>query len=182
MNRDDPVAETQPALAAADHSLGDPHATVTLLEYGDYECPFCIRAEPPTQRLIEASGTRLRFVFRHLPLTELHPHAELAAEATEAAAAQGRFWEMHRLLFAQTHPLDLPALTGHAASIGLDTIRFGAEMADRIYTQRIQEHRRAAALGGVKTTPTFILNGKVIDVSSGFDTLERAVAAKLSGR
>lgn len=182
MNRDDPVAAAEPALAAADHSLGDPHATVTLLEYGDYECPFCIRAEPPTQRLIEASGARLRFVFRHLPLSELHPHAELAAEATEAAAAQGRFWEMHRLLFTQAHHLDLPALTGHAASIGLDTIRFSAEMADRIYTQRVQEHRRAAAQGGVKTTPTFILNGKVIDVSSGFDTLERAVAAKLGGR
>lgn len=169
-------------LAAADHMLGDPHAALTLLEYGDFECPSCIRAEPLVQRLTEAGGSNLRFVYRHLPLMEKVAHAELAAEAAEAAAAQGRFWPMHHLLFTTTHPLDLPTLTACAASIGLDMIRFNAEMADRIYTQRVQEHRQAAAHSQVRTTPSFFLNGKRIDVSAGLDTLERVVTAALRVR
>jgi protein-disulfide isomerase len=180
-----PAASTvdpEAGLAAADYMLGDPHATVTLIEYGDYECPFCVRAEPRTQRLIEASGTPLRFVFRHFPLVEMHAHAELAAEAAEAAAAQGQFWAMHHKLFAQTHDLSLPGLTACAESIGLEMNRFKGEMADRIYTQRVQEHRRAAVQTGVRTTPTYILNGKVIDVSAGFDRLDQAVHAALADR
>lgn len=176
------TAGRESALAAADHILGDAHTTLTLLEYGDYECPFCVRAEPLTRQLIGAIGPRLRFVFRHFPLVELHSHAELAAEAAEAAAAQGQFWAMHHLLYRQPQHLALPALVGFAESIGLDMNRFNAEMADRIYTQRVQEHRRAAAQSGVRTTPTYFLNGKVVDVSSGFDRLEQAVDALLKGR
>jgi protein-disulfide isomerase len=178
------AADAQPeaALAAADHAQGDEDASVVLLEYGDYECPHCIAAEPLVQGLIAASGPRLRFVFRHLPLLELHPRAELAAEAAEAAAAQGRFWAMHHLMLAQPHHLDLPTLTGHAASIGLDMSRFNAEMADRIYTQRVQEHRQAAEQSDVRTTPTYLLNGRKIDVSSGFAVLAQAVQAALKGR
>jgi len=108
---------------------------------------------------------------------ELHPHAELAAEAAEAAAAQGKFWEMHHLLFSAPHHLALPDLTKHAQAISLDMTRFHAEMADHIYTQRVQEHRRAAELSDVRTTPTFILNGKLIDISPGFDKLEEAFHA-----
>ena len=182
MTRAEAMASHEVALAAADHILGDVNATVTLLEYGDYECPFCVRAEPPTQALIETSGPRLRFVFRHFPLVELHAHAELAAEAAEAAAAQGRFWAMHHLLFTQPHHLALPALTACAESIGLDMNRFNAEMADRIYTQRVHEHRQAAEADGVQTTPSYLLNGKVIDVSRGFGPLEQAVAAALKSR
>jgi protein-disulfide isomerase len=169
-------------LAAADHMLGDASAGVTLIEYGDYECPYCVQAEPPTQRLIATSGTRLRFVFRHSPLVEIHAHAELAAEAAEAAAAQGRFWPMHHKLFTQSHDLSLPALTACAESIGLEMNRFKGEMADRIYTQRVQEHRRAALQSGVRTTPTFFLNGELVDVSAGFDALAQAVHAALTGR
>lgn len=170
------------ALAAADHRLGDALSTLTLVEYGDYACPHCVRAEPPTQRLIATSGSRLCFVFRHFPLLELHPQAELAAEAAEAAAAQGQFWAMHRKLFTQTHDLSLHGLSACAESLGLDMNRFNGEMADRIYTQRVQEHRRAAAQSGVQTTPTYFLNGKVIDVSAGFDRLDQAVHAALTGR
>jgi protein-disulfide isomerase len=176
---------TQPpeaALAAADHVLGDAHAKLTLLEYGDYECPACIQAEPLTRHLVESLGNRLRFVFRHFPLVEVHPHAELAAEAAEAAAAQGRFWPMHHLLFTQTHHLALPALTGYAQAIGLDMVRFSAEMADRIYTQRVQEHRRAGQESGLRATPAFFLKGQAVDVSFGFEKLEEAVHAALQGR
>ena len=100
-----PQSETQVALSAADHTQGNASAALTLLEYGDYECPACIQAEPLTRHLVEAFGRRLRFVFRHYPLVEVHPHAALAAEAAEAAAAQGQFWAMHHLLFTQAHHL-----------------------------------------------------------------------------
>lgn len=169
------VQDHEAGLTAADHMLGLEDAPFTLLEYGGYECPACAQAEPMTRHLVEAFGPQLCFVFRHLPLLELHPHAELAAEAAEAAAAQGKFWEMHRLLFSAPHHLTLPDLTKHAETIGLDMTRFHAEMADHIYTQRVQEHRRAAELSDVHTTPTFILNGKLVDISTGFDKLEAAL-------
>jgi protein-disulfide isomerase len=182
MSHPEPQAQPEAALAAADHSQGDRHAPLTLLEYGDYECPACIQAEPLTRHLVDTFGKRLCFVFRHFPLVEVHPHAELAAEAAEAAAAQGQFWPMHHRLFSQTHHLALPALTAYAASIGLDMVRFEAEMADRIYTQRVQEHRRAGERNGVRATPAFFLNGVLVDVSFGFERLEAAVQAALKAR
>jgi protein-disulfide isomerase len=124
---------------------------------------------------------RLRFVFRHFPWVELHPNAELAAEAAEAAAAQGQFWPMHDLLFAQAHHLGLPALAGYAQELGLDMTRFDAEMKDRVYTQRVQEHRRAGERSGLRATPAFFLDGVAIDAASGFEALEGAVHAALMG-
>ena len=171
------------ALTGADHSEGDADAPLTLVEYGDYECPACIQAEPATQHLMQTFGEKMQFIFRHYPLVEVHPHAELAAEAAEAAAAQGRFWAMHHLLFSSSvlhaNHLKLPALTGYAQAIGLDMHRFNGEMADRIYTQRVQEHRRAAEHSGIRTTPAFFLNGNVVDVSFGIEHLETAVQAAL---
>ena len=179
MKKENNVATPDTALAAADHALGDTHAGLTLLEYGDYECPACIQAEPLTQHLVEAFGKRLCFVFRHFPQLEVHPHAELAAEAAEAAAAQGRFWPMHHLLFRQPHQLTMASLATHAQSIGLDMNRYNAEMADRIYTQRVQEHRRAGERSGVRATPAFYLNGTLVDVSFGFEKLEEAIHTAL---
>jgi len=173
------VAVPDAALAAADHTLGDTHADLTLLEYADYECTACVQAEPLTQHLVEAFGKDLCFVFRHFPLMELHAQAELAAEAAEAAAAQGQFWAMHHLLFSQPHHLALAQMATHAQSIGLDMNRFNAEMADRIYTQRVQEHRRAGERSGVRATPAFFLNGTPVDVSFGFDKLEQAIHVAL---
>jgi len=170
------------ALIGADHSQGDPKAELTLLEYGDYECAACIQAEPLTRHLVATFGKRMRFVFRHFPQSEVHPHAELAAEASEAAAAQGKFWPMHHLLFTQPRHLDATALARDAESTGLDMIRFRAEMADRIYTQRVQEHRRAGETSGVRATPAFFLNGAAVDVSFGFERLEAAIHAALDGR
>jgi len=173
-----PVVGFHPTgLTAADHAIGDEDAPFTLLEYGDYECPASAEAETKVRHLVKTFGPQLRFVFRHLPHLESHPHAELAAEAAEAAAAQGKFWEMHRLLFGAPNHLSLANLTKHAQSIGLDMTRFHAEMNDRIYTQRVQEHRRAAKLSNLRTTPAFILNDKLIDTSSGLEKLEAAVHA-----
>jgi len=177
-NTSDPRAH-EVALSAAEHMLGDAEAKLTLVEYGDYECPACSQAAPLTQHLVESFGKRLRFIYRHFPLMETHPHAELAAEAAEAAAAQGEFWAMHQLLYSQPQQLDLPALTAHAQSIGLDMNRFNGEMADRIYTQRIQEHRRAGERSGVHATPSFFLNGKTVDVSMSFEKLNAAIHAAL---
>ena len=182
MSHSAPADPPEAALAAADHVLGDVHASVVLLEYGDYACPSCLAAEPRIRHLIDTSGERLCLVFRHFPLMALHPQAELAAEAAEAAAAQGQFWPMHRMLFAQAHHLMLPSLAFCAASIGLDMIRFNGEMADRIYTQRVHEHRRAGERSGVRTTPTFLLNGRLIDTPVGFEALAEAVQAALKGR
>jgi len=176
-----PLAKvTEPALSAAEHLLGNADAPTTLLEYGDYECPPCAQADPVTRHLVEIFGSQLRFAFRHFPLVEIHPHAELAAEAAEAAAAQGKFWEMHYLLFSAPHHLKLADLTKHAEKIGLDMTRFKAEMRDRIYTQRIQEHRRAGERSGVRASPTFLLNGTLLDVSFGLENLEEAVGSAIN--
>jgi protein-disulfide isomerase len=168
------------ALKAAEHVLGNPEAKLTLLEYGDYECPACIQAEPLVRHLVDAHPGGLCLIFRHFPLTEIHPNAEWAAEASEAAAAQDRFWPMHHLLFSQAHHLSPAALTGYAQSLGLDMNRFNAEMADRIYTQRVQEHRRAGEQSGLRATPAFFLNDQAVDVSFGFEKLEAAVQAALN--
>lgn len=175
------VETADAALAGADHVLGNPQASLTLLEYGDYECPACIQAEPFARHFVDCFGSRLRFVFRHFPLVEVHPNAELAAEAAEAAAAQGRFWPMHHLLFAQTHQLSMPALTGYAEAVDLDMNRFKSEMADRLYSQRVQEHRLVGQQSGMRATPAFFLNGGLVDVSFGFERLEAAVHAALQG-
>ena len=151
-----------------------------MLEYGDYESASCVEAEPATRLLVEVFGDRMKFVFRHFPLAEVHPHAELAAEAAEAAAAQDKFWPMHHLLFSHSPHLTAGALEHYAESIGLDMLRFKGEMADRIYTQRVQEHRRSGELINVRGSPSFFLNGEVVDVSFGLEHLELAVRAALS--
>lgn len=166
--------------SGADHVLGDAHARLTLLEYGDYECPACIQAEPMVRHLLDIHPGRLCLVFRHFPLMEIHPNAERAAEAAEAAAAQGHFWPMHHLLFAQAKHLAPAALAGHAQALGLDMNRFNAEMSDRIYTQRVQEHRRAGEHEGLRATPAFFLNGEAVDVSFGLEKLDEAVQAALN--
>jgi protein-disulfide isomerase len=122
---------------------------------------------------------RYPYGYRHFPLVEVHRNAELAAEAAEAAAAQGQFWPIHHLLFAQAHHLTPAALAGYAQSLGLDMNRFNAEMGDRIYTQRIQEHRGAGECSSLRATPAFFLNGTVVDVSFGLEKLDEAVQAAL---
>lgn len=169
------AAATATALSAADHRQGNPQAALWLLEYGDYECPLCIQAAPLTRHPVEIFGDRMTFLFRHFPQVEIHPHAERAAEAAEAAAAQGRFWPMHHKLFEQSQHLGPPALAGYAEAIGLDMHRFNGEVADRVNTPRVQEHRLAGTRIGLRATPTFLLDGSIVDVSFGLHQLEAAV-------
>jgi Na+/H+ antiporter NhaA len=143
-----------------DHVRGPDDAAVTLVEYGDFECAHCRKAHSVIQELLVRSGNDLRFVFRHLPLADVHQHAQLAAEAAEAAGAQGAFWEMHGLLFAHHGTLQPEDLVRYAGQLELDTIRFAGELERHVYSSRVVEHVRGADLSGVSGTPTFFINGR----------------------
>jgi Na+/H+ antiporter NhaA len=142
-----------------DHLRGPTIAPVTVVEYGDFECPYCGQAEPVIRQLLAQFGNELRYVFRHLPLADVHEHAQLAAEAAEAAGAQGRFWEMHDLLFAHQDALGLDDLDGYAAELGLDVERFSWELRSRKHAQRVARDVESADQSGVAGTPTFFING-----------------------
>ncbi len=141
-----------------DHVRGPADAIVTVVEYGDFECPYCGLAEPAVNELL--SGNDVRFVWRHLPLTDVHPHAQRAAEAAEAAAAQGAFWPMHDLLLANQDRLTPMDLHRYAEQLGLDVAQFGADMKRRAYQARIAQDVESADLSGVSGTPTFFVNAQ----------------------
>lgn len=142
-----------------DHVRGPVDAPITIVEYLDFECPFCARATGMWKDIRDHFGDRARYVARHLPLDEPHPHARSAAIAAEAAARQGRFWEMHDLLFANQTRLEPDDLRGYAAEIGLDLDRFEADAADPELAERVQEDADSAHDSGARGTPTFFLNG-----------------------
>ena len=170
----------KPLIAAQDHALGPVHARVTIIEYGDFECPNCKQTAPVVKLLLAEFRDQLRFAYRHFPLEEVHPHALNAAEAAECAAGQGRFWPMHDLLFEHQHALESHQLRGYAEQLGLDLARFTNEMNDTVYLQRIREHQQSGLANGVRATPTFFLNGVIQDVSFGvkslFDAVQKALA------
>ena len=162
-----------------DHSTGLAHAPVTVVEYGDFECPNCKQAAPAVKLLQSRFDQRVRLVYRHFPLEEVHPHAVLAAEAAECAGAQQKFWQMHDLLFEHQSHLKLHDLRGYAERLGLDLERFDSEMRDHLYLQRIREHQASARASGARGTPTFFVNGRLQDVSFRIEALFDAVAAQL---
>ena len=162
-----------------DHVLGSPHARVTMVEYGDYQSTACKQASASVKQLLEQFDGQIRFAFRHLPLETQHPHALVAAEAAEAAGAQGKFWEMHDLLFAHQSHLDTKHLQGYAEQLQLDMPRFKAEMSDEIYLQRVREHISSARYSHVKSEPAFFINGRIHDVSFGLHTLVDGIEAEL---
>ncbi|MES2412844.1 MAG: thioredoxin domain-containing protein [Pseudomonadota bacterium] len=164
----------------ADHVDGPASAAVTIIEYGDYECPSCLQAQGALKVLMPHFTGRVRFAFRHHPLREVHPHAELAAEAAEAAGAQGKFWQMHELLFANQQHLEEKHLFGYAEQIGLDIARYQNEMRDRIYLQRVHEHIQSGRNAGVRATPAFYVNGSFVDVSFGLQHLHEAIDRALA--
>ena len=159
-----------------DHVRGDDEAPVTLVEYGDFECPFCGRAEPVVRELLADFGD-LRYVWRHLPLSDVHPHAQLAAEAAEAAAAQGAFWEMHDLLLEHQDALRAVDLIGYASQLGLDGERFAEELRKHVQAGRVAEDVDSADLSGVSGTPTFFVNGRRHHGAYDIATLSAAVRA-----
>jgi protein-disulfide isomerase len=142
-----------------DHIRGPEGAKVTLVEYGDFECPYCGQAEPIIRELLADFGD-LRYVWRHLPLNDVHPHAQAAAEASEAAASQGKFWDMYDLLLAHQDALTVRDLIGYAGELGLDTERFRAALRKRKYMPRLAEDLESADQSGVSGTPTFFINGR----------------------
>ena len=160
---------------ATDHILGSASAPATLVEYGDFECPSCVQAYAALQTMLPHFGSRLCFVFRHFPLREVHPHAELAAEAAEAAGAQGKFWEMHGLLYAHSPHLKEKHLLDYAGQLELDLPRFHNALNDHVYLQRVQEHVQGGQRLGIRSTPAFYVNGMLIDVSIGLQPLEQAI-------
>jgi len=162
-----------------DHILGPASAKVTVVEYGDFECPSCGQAYPAVKMLLKRFGERVRFVYRHFPLVEVHPHAELAAEAAEAAGAQHKFWPMHDLLFEHQLHLKAISLRQYALQAELDLDRYDYEMNEHVYLQRVHEHIDGGAKSGVRSTPGFFVNGAVQDVSFGFERLYAAVEAAL---
>jgi predicted DsbA family dithiol-disulfide isomerase len=158
-----------------DHIRGSDHATVTLLEYGDYECPYCGTAEVAIRELLESFGDELRYVWRHLPLNDVHPNAQLAAEAAEAVAAQGAFWDMHDKLLAHQDELMPRDLERDAEELGLDVERFRDELWDRRYAPRVAEDVASADASGVAGTPTFFINGRRHQGAYDPETLSEAV-------
>jgi Na+/H+ antiporter NhaA len=172
-----PSALDPPVDPGRDHVRGPADAPLTLVEYGDFECPFCGRATGSVEELRERFGDRLRYVFRHLPLVDVHPHARLAAEAAEVAAAQGRFWEMHDRLFTMQDRLTPPDLLEHAAAIGLDVPRFARDLGAGRYARRVQEDVDSAEASGVEGTPTFFVGGHRHTGPHDADSLAAALLA-----
>ena len=142
-----------------DHIQGLDTAPVTLVEYGDYECPYCGDAYPIIKQVQKNLGNKLRFIFRNFPITQIHPHAQHAAEAAEAAGAQNKFWEMHDYLYEHQQALDDNHLEKYASRLGLDITQFNHDMASHAYAQRVREDFLSGVRGGVNGTPTFYING-----------------------
>ena len=168
-------------VTAVDHALGAEHSPVTVVEYGDFECPICKQAAPAVKLVLERFGARIRFVFRHFPVEAAHPHAMHAAQVAEAAGGQGKFWQMHDLLFDNQRHLKIANLREYAQRLELDMPRFIAEMDDEIYLQRVREHMAGATRSHVRGTPTFFINGVIHDVSFGMHALMEGVEAALKG-
>ncbi len=163
-----------------DHVRGPADAPVTLVEYGDFECPYCGRAEPVVRELVQAFGDDLSFVFRHLPLVDVHEHAAAAAEAAEAAAAQGRFWEMHDILMEEGASLIYPDLVRYAEELGLDVERFADDLRNRRHTMRVQRDVASADASGAAGTPAFFVNGRRHQGSHDIDGLAAAIERELA--
>lgn len=173
------IAKLTPPVSKRDHRRGPDTAPVTLVEYGDYECPFCGMAHLVVKEIERRLGDQLRFVFRHFPLLQIHPHAEHAAEAAEAAGAQGKFWEMHDTLFEHQDALDDPHLVLYAVALDLDKDRFVREMAEHVHMERVLEDLMSGAHSGVSGTPTFFINDIRYEGSYDLETLLATIEAAM---
>ncbi|MGD0886259.1 MAG: DsbA family protein [Thermodesulfovibrionales bacterium] len=175
------AALTQP-VSARDYTEGPADAPLTLVEYGDYQCPYCGAAYPVVKHLQKTLGKKLRFVFRNFPLTQAHPYALIAAEAAEAAALQDKFWQMHDLLFEQQAFLEPDIIPLWAKRIGLDLEKFGSDIKQVVVDKRIMEDRQSGIRSGVNGTPTFFINGTRYDGSPNYDSLLAALKSELELR
>jgi protein-disulfide isomerase len=163
-----------------DHIRGPRTAPVTLVEYGDFECPHCGQAHVVLAELQGEMGDQFRLVFRHFPLTQVHPHAERAAEAAEAADAQGRFWEMYDALFENQEALDDESLLSYAQDLDLDMVAFERDVVGGVYTPRVREDFMSGVRSGVNGTPTFFINGQRHNGAWDVESLGAAILAELN--
>lgn len=166
-------------VTAVDHAIGPATAPVTLVEYGDYECPYTRAAYLSINELIESYGNTLRFVYRHFPISFLHSHAETAAEASEAAGAEGKFWEMHSVLLMNQDSLDPESLISYARVLKLDLDAFIYALGSGMYESRIGRDVRSGMESGVRGTPTFFINGRRYSGSYDAQTLYTAIKLAL---
>jgi protein-disulfide isomerase len=171
------MAQLRIPVTPADHVIGDENAAVTIVEYGDYECPFCAAAHPIVKQVLARHGGRLRFVFRHFPLTEMHPHAEPAAETAEFAGAHGLFWPAHDAIYANQQRLNVPLLIALAASLKLSTVGLRDALAEHRFLPKIQADFAGGVRSGVNGTPTFFINGMRFDHPAGAAVLPAAIDA-----
>lgn len=175
MNNVSSRATLTPVVGKRDHVQGPSTATVTLVEYGDYQCPFCGNTRPIVKKLQKHFGDQLRFIFRSFPQARVHAYAERAAEAAEAAGAQGKFWEMHEYLFEHQVALEVENLVRAGAALGLDKVKFEREVAERVYAKRVQEDMQSGIDSGVGGTPTLFINGVRNDDDDDFETLKAKI-------
>ena len=178
----DSSAQLSQPVSSRDHAEGPADAPVTLVEYGDYQCPFCGAAYPVVKLLQETLGKKLRFVFRNFPLTEAHPYALIGAEAAEAAAVQGKFWEMHDMIYEQQELLEPDIIPVWAEKLGLDLEKFGKDIEQGAVAARVKEDRRSGTRSGVNGTPTFFINGRRHDGAPDYQSLLAALEAELAPR
>ena len=169
------MAVLKVAVSEADHVQGPAGAEVTLVEYGDYECPYCGRAYPIVKRVQKHFGKRLRFVFRNFPLGEMHPHAEGAAEAAEFCGAQGKFWEMHDLIYENQESLSGPLYLELAQKIGVAPATLRASLEKREFLARVRADFTGGVRSGVNGTPTFFINGQRHDDAVDYEDLVAAI-------
>jgi protein-disulfide isomerase len=174
MTSHSPATLTLP-VSGRDHMEGSAKALVTLVEYGDYECPHCGRAYPIVEEIRRQFRDRMRFVFRNFPLTQIHEFAGIAAEAAESAAEQDRFWEMHHALFTHQSSLDKSHLVQYAAQLGLDVQRFSHSLAAHSFQGRVREDFMSGVRSGVNGTPTFFINGLRHDGPFDLSSLSGAI-------
>ena len=171
---------SKPEVTADDHVRGPDDAPVTILEYGDYECPYCRGAFRDVHRLLDEYPDEVRFVFRNFPITQLHPHAQQAAEAAEAAAAQGKFWPMYELLLQPYSHLDTDSLVSYAEVTGLSIPQFRRDLTDHVFAARIERDIAEGLRNGVNATPKFYVDGERIDGKVPLEGLTDAVRAAIA--
>lgn len=169
-------------VSSEDHIQGRENALLTLVEYGDYECPYCGMAYPIVKRLQKHFGDRLRFVFRNFPLIEVHPHAGMAALTAEFAATKGKFWEMHDLLYENQESLELPDLISYAESLNLSSTELQAAIENVIFGEKIQNDFMGGVRSGVNGTPSFFINNTRFDDSFEYENLLLGLNDKLDSK
>ena len=170
------MSTLKPAVNSSDHHHGNVNATITLVEYGDFECPYCGRAHPLVKRLLKEKGNEVHFVFRNFPLQEIHPHAYASALAAEAAGNQGKFWEMHDMIFENQDKLNTSYLLSLAEGLGLDLAQFTKDLKSDKVQSKIEADFESGIRSGVNGTPTFFLNGSpVLTYDETYESLLDAI-------